>query len=143
MTSDPLDPAIEAKVRASFARQSLMTTIGAEMGALTKGSAQISVDVGEEFKQQQGVAHGGLIFSIADSAAGYAALTLMPFENDVMTAEVKINYLSAGVGRLLAEGRVLKAGRRLVIVTGDVWAINDGLRKHVAVLQGTMVPVAG
>ena len=129
-------------MRESFARQSLMSSIGAEMGVLAKGEATISADVLDGFKQQQGFAHGGLVFSLADSAAGYAALTLMPFENEVMTAELKINFLSAGQGKLIATGRVLKPGRRLIVVASDVWAENNGTRKHIAALQGTMVPVS-
>ena len=129
-------------MRESFARQSLMSSIGAEMGVLAKGEATISADVLDGFKQQQGFAHGGLVFSLADSAAGYAALTLMPFENEVMTAELKINFLSAGQGKLIATGRVLKPGRRLIVVASDVWAEHNGNRKHIAALQGTMVPVS-
>lgn len=140
--SDLLDPAIEAKARESFARQSMMSSLGAKLTGLAAGKAEITADVLESFKQQQGFAHGGLVFSIADSAAGYAALTLIPLENEIMTAEIKINYLSAAKGTLVAEGRVLKPGRRLLVVAADVWAINEGSRKHIAALQGTMIPVA-
>lgn len=140
--SDQLDPEIEEKVRESFAHQSMMTTLGAKLGALSNGRATITAEVNDDLKQQQGFAHGGLVFSIADSAAGYAALTLLSRGSEIMTAEIKINYLSAGQGTLIAEGRVLKSGRRLIVVCADVWAENDGVRKHVAVLQGTMIPVS-
>jgi uncharacterized protein (TIGR00369 family) len=128
-------------VRNSFANQAMMVSLGAKMTAVSLGQAEITADVSDAYTQQQGFAHGGLVFSIADSAAGYAALTMVPLENEIMTAELKINYLSAGKGRLIAAGRVLKPGRRLVVVAADVWAIDGETRKHVAVLQGTMVPV--
>ncbi len=120
----------------------MMGTIGAQMTEVSEGKATLSAPVLEGFKQQQGFAHGGLVFALADSAAGYAALTLLPLENEVMTAEIKINYLSAGQGTLVAEGRVLKPGRRLIVVAADVWTITGDTRKHVAALQGTMIPVS-
>ncbi|MEM9579938.1 MAG: PaaI family thioesterase [Pseudomonadota bacterium] len=119
-----------------------MTSIGAKMGDLTEGTAQILAPVSDGFTQQQGFAHGGLVFSVGDSAAGYAALSVMPLDTEVMTAELKINFLAAASGNLIAQGRVLKPGKRLVIVAADVWAVERGRRKHVAALQGTMVPVS-
>ena len=92
--------------------------------------------------QQQGAGHAGLAFSIGDSAAGYSALTLMPADREVMTVEMKINLMSPALGqRLLAEGRVIRAGRRIMVVAADIWAETGTARKHVAVLQGTMIPV--
>lgn len=112
------------------------------MGALARGTAELSAPVSTGFRQQQGFAHGGLIFSLGDSAAGYAALGLLPLDSEVMTAELKINFLAAASGTLIATGRVLKPGRRLIVVACDVWAEAKGTRTHVAALQGTMVPVA-
>lgn len=119
-----------------------MASIGAQMDSLGHGTARLGAQVLQGFQQQQGFAHGGLVFTLADSAAGYAALTLMPLEKEVMTGELKINYLNAAAHRLIAEGRVLKAGRRLIVVAADVWSVSpDNTRKHVAALQGTMIPV--
>ncbi len=133
----------ENRVRTSFAKQSMMASIGAEMVEVTQGSVTLSAPIGDGFRQQQGVAHGGLIFALGDSAAGYAALSVMEEGTEVMTAEMKINLLAPASGRLIAEGRVLKAGRRLVVVAADVWDESEtGSRRHVAALQGTMVPVA-
>ena len=85
-----------------------------------------------------------LAFALGDTAAGYAALSTMPEGVEVMTAEIKINLLAPGRGELLrATGRVLKPGRRLVVVTAEVHAIDAGAETLIAVLQGTMVPVAG
>ena len=92
--------------------------------------------------QQQGFSHAGLAWTIGDSAAGYAALSVLPAGAEVVTVEMKINLLAPAVGdRLVAEGRVLRAGRRIVVVAAEVWAETGGTRKHAATLLGTMLPV--
>ena len=138
----PATPETDARIRASFAQQAMMETIGATLEDVTQGQVVISARVQDQFRQQQGVAHAGLVFTLGDNAAGYAALSVMPPGVEVMTVEMKINMLAPGQGRLIAEGRVLKPGRRLVIVAADVWSEDaTGARKHVAALQGTMIPV--
>ena len=83
-----------------------------------------------------------MTFSLGDSAAGYAALTMLPMDNEVVTAEIKINLLAPAKGDLLiATGRVVKPGKRLCVVTSEVHAVENGASKLIAVLQGTMVPV--
>jgi uncharacterized protein (TIGR00369 family) len=143
MTASTNDADIAARIRDSFARQTMLASIGASILSVRPGHMALAAPVGAGFRQQQGFAHGGLIFTLGDCAAGYAALSVMPADVEVMTAELKINLLAPGRGRLVAEGRVLKAGRRLVVVAADVWA-EDGegaARRHVAALQGTMVAV--
>lgn len=136
------DDAIAARIRESFARQSMMASAGARLVAVAAGRVTLDGAVGDGFRQQQGFAHAGLVFALGDSAAGYAALTVMPEGVEVMTVEMKINLLAPGAGRLVAEGRVLKPGRRLVVVAADVWSEDAaGQRRHVAALQGTMIPV--
>ncbi|SPH24619.1 hypothetical protein DEA8626_03670 [Defluviimonas aquaemixtae] len=140
--TDTIDPAREAKVRESFGAQSLMTTFGAEMVAVAPGRCVIAAPVRENARQQHGAGHAGLTFALGDSAAGYAALTLMADGSEVMTAEMKINLMAPALGDcLIATGRVVRAGRRLTVVTAEVEAETDGKRKLVALLQGTMVPV--
>ena len=130
------------KVRASFARQSLMASFGAELIEAGEGRVVIAAPITPDVLQQQGAAHAGLTFALGDTAAGYSALTLMPGEAEVMTAEMRIHLLRPAFGdRLLAEGRVVKPGRRLFVVAADVFAETGGERVHVAMLTGTMVPV--
>lgn len=136
------DPETEARIRDSFARQSLMASIGAELASVALGCVTITAPVLPGFRQQQGFAHGALVFALGDSAAGYSALSVLPKDVEVMTVEMKINLLAPGSGRLMAEGRVVKSSRRLVVVASDVWSIGDGTaRRHIAALQGTMIPV--
>ena len=134
--------AVEAKVRDSFGRQTMMQTLGATMQVVAPGRVVITAPIGAHVLQQQGAAHAGLTFAIGDSAAGFAALTLMPAEAEVMTVEMKINLMAPGIGdRLVAEGRVVRAGRRITVVTAEVRAEAGGAEKTVALLQGTMIPV--
>lgn len=133
---------IETRIRDSFARQTMMQTLGAEIESVAEGRVVITSPILPGSLQQQGAGHGGLTFSIGDSAAGYAALTVLPEGAEVMTVEMKINMMSPAIGeRLVAEGRVIRGGRRIVVVAADVFAEKDGARKHVAMLQGTMIPV--
>ncbi len=134
---------MEDRIRSSFARQSMMQTLGAEIASVSTGEVVITAPILPGSRQQHDVAHAALSFAIGDTAAGYAALTVMPEDHEVMTAEMKINLLAPGAGDILrATGRVIKPGRRLVIVTAEVHALTKGEEKLIALLQGTMVPVA-
>ncbi|MEM9798030.1 MAG: PaaI family thioesterase [Pseudomonadota bacterium] len=127
------------RIAASFARQGLMRTFGAEIREVAAGRVRLSAPVSEATSQQQGAAHAGLTFALADSAAGYAALTLIDDGMEVVTSEFRISLLTPGTGTLVAEGRVVRPGRRLIAVAADVWAGEV----HVATALGTMVPVPG
>ena len=130
------------RIKNSFAAQSMMATLGAELSEVSAGLVRISAPILAGTRQQQGFGHAGLTFSIGDSAAGYAALTLLPLDMEVVTAEIKINLLAPARGtRLIATGRVIKPGKRLSVVTAEVHAEEDGKQTLVAILQGTMVPV--
>ncbi|MDR9484119.1 MAG: PaaI family thioesterase [Sediminimonas sp.] len=133
----------QTRIRRSFAAQSMMKTLGAELTRIDPGHVVIEAPILPTVLQQHGAGHAGLTFSIGDSAAGYAALTMLPAESEVMTAEMKINLLAPATGeRLIASGRVIKAGRRLVVTTAEVHARGaDGSTRQIALLQGTMIPV--
>lgn len=133
---------IETRIRESFDRQTMMQTLGAELDSVAEGRVVITAPILPTSLQQQGAGHAGLAFSIGDSAAGYSALTMMADGAEVMTVEMKINLMAPAIGdRLVAEGRVVRAGRRIVVVAADVFAEVGGARKHVAMLQGTMISV--
>ena len=138
-----ITPEIEAKVRASFARQSMMVTLGAKLLDLGHGTARIAAPILPGSRQQQDAGHAALTFALGDSAAGYAALTMFEPEDEIMTVEMKINLLRPAVGnRLVAEGRVIKPGRRITVVAAEVFAETGGTRKQIALMQGTMIPVS-
>ncbi|MFD2739202.1 PaaI family thioesterase [Sulfitobacter aestuarii] len=130
------------RIYRSFAAQSMMETLGAKLSEVRSGQVRITAPILPGSRQQQGFGHAGLTFSIGDSAAGYAALTTMPLDMDVVTAEIKINLLAPARGDLLiATGRVIKPGRRLCVVSAEVHAVTAGDQVLIALLQGTMVPV--
>lgn len=140
----PKDPNFEARVRGSFARQGLMETLGASLAGVSPGRVEIVLAPSPAISQQHGFVHAGAVASIADSAAGYAALTLMPPGAGVLTAEFKINLVAPAVGeRLVARGRVVKAGRTLTLAQTDVVAEKEGQEKLVAVLTATLMTVEG
>ncbi len=133
---------IDPRVAASFGKQSMMTSLGAELVAASEGRCVIRAPRLAQFGQQHGAAHAAVAFALGDSAGGYAALTLMPQGQEVMTAEIKINLLSPAMGEgFEALGEVLRAGRRLTVIRAEVFALSGDMRKSIALLQGTMIGV--
>lgn len=140
----PPNPGYADRVRDSFARQGAMALIGAELSRLGPGECEIRLPYRPELSQQHGYFHGGIIGTIADSAGGYAAFTLMPADSSVLTVEYKMNLLAPGDGEaLIARGRVLKSGRSLVVVQVDVTAINAGRETHCATSLQTLMTMHG
>lgn len=137
-----MDQDARDRIAESFAAQTMMATLGAELAEVAEGAVTITAPILPGTRQQQGFGHAGLTFSIGDSSAGYAALTMLPLDREVVTAEIKINLLAPARGELLkAKGRVVKPGRRLCVVTSEVFAVDQGVETLIAILQGTMVPV--
>jgi uncharacterized protein (TIGR00369 family) len=134
---------IDARVRESFARQSIMTTLGAEIAAVRAGEVEIVLPFSDRILQQHNFIHAGAIATIADSACGYAALSVMPADAAVLTTEFKLNLLAPAKGeRLRAVGRVVRNGKKLVITLGEVFAEEDGgERKQVALITATMMVI--
>jgi uncharacterized protein (TIGR00369 family) len=140
----PKDPDYAERVRVSFGKQGLMDTIGASLVRVAPGEVEIALPVSPAASQQHGFVHGGAVAAIADSAAGYAALTLMPATAGVLTAEFKINFLAPASGeRLVALGRVAKGGRTLSVAQAEVFAERAGERTTVALLTATLVTIEG
>jgi uncharacterized protein (TIGR00369 family) len=133
---------IDARIRGSFARQTIMTTLGAEIAAVRAGEVEIVLPFSEKILQQHEFIHAGAVATIADTACGYAALTMMPREAAVLTTEFKINLLAPAKGeRLRAVGRVVRRGKKLVITLGEVFAEDGAARKQVALITATMMVV--
>jgi uncharacterized protein (TIGR00369 family) len=136
------DPNFEARVRASFALQGLMTNLGAKMVTVTPGEVVIELPYRDDITQQQSFVHGAAVAAIVDTACGYSALSLLPEGYDVVTVEYKINFVAPAVGeKMTARGRVTKAGKILTVCSGDCHALRDGKEKLVATLQATMMAV--
>ena len=132
------------RIRASFAKQGFMATIGATLNAVSPGSVEVALQPAASISQQHGFVHGGVVSAIADTAAGYAALSIMPSGTGVLTTEFKINFVAPAAGdRIVARGRVVKAGRTLVLTQTDVFAERGGEEKLIALLTATMMVIQG
>ncbi|MGL5115867.1 MAG: PaaI family thioesterase [Beijerinckiaceae bacterium] len=128
------------RISESFARQTIMSTLGATLAEVEAGRVVIALAHAPHICQQHGFLHAGVVSTILDSACGYAGLSLMPEGSAVLTAEFKINLLTPAKGqRFLAEGRVVKAGRTLTIAQGEVVAIDGQKRTTVAIMTATLV----
>jgi uncharacterized protein (TIGR00369 family) len=138
-----LDPQAEERVRASFARQQAMVTIGASVAAVRAGEVEIVMPFSERFTQEHGFTHAGIITMLCDTACGFAALSLMPADAAVLTTEFKVNLLSPAKGeRFVALGRVVRPGKTLMVCLGEVFAEEGAKRKQVALMTATMMAVA-
>jgi uncharacterized protein (TIGR00369 family) len=144
VANEPLRADVEERIRSSFARQGLMQTLGATIGAISPGLVEIAIRPDPSISQQHGFVHAGAVTAIADSAAGYAALSLMSPGTGVLSTEFKINFLAPAVGdRIVARGRVVKAGRTLTVAQTEVFAETGGQEALIALLTATMMTVAG
>jgi len=143
-TLTPRNPDFAARVRDSFGRQGAMTLIGAELTRVEPGAVDIAVRFRPDLAQQHGYFHGGIVGMIADSAGGYAAFSLMPADSSVLTVEYKINLLAPAHGeRLIARGRVSRAGRTLTVAQVEVAVIRDGQETLCATALQTLMAMAG
>ena len=129
-----------ARVRASFDRQGMMTTLGVEVTAVGPGRVEMSLPHDNRFTQQHGFLHAGAVASVLDTACGYAAYSVMPPESAVLTATYTVNLLAPAAGeRFTITGEVVRAGRTLVVCRGEAFA--DGDKRPFAVMQATMTAV--
>ncbi|AJZ74814.1 PaaI family thioesterase [Pandoraea apista] len=135
----PLDGAIAAKIRASFDKQGVMTNWGAQLTHLADGHCEISLPFSDKVNQQHGFFHGGVIGAIADSAGGYAGYTRLSPDQELVTAEYKLNILAPGKGdTLVGRGQVVKAGRTLIVTTAELFVIDNGKWTLCALMQQTL-----
>jgi uncharacterized protein (TIGR00369 family) len=124
MLDSPQETAADltARIRRKLERQHFMHLIGADLTRIEPGRIEAELVLGQQHQQQRGFAHGGLVATMADLAAGFAAVTLVPDGVGVVTSDLKVSYLNPGVGtRMKAIGWVLKAGRRLHFCEAEVW----------------------
>ncbi len=134
---------LHARVLASLERQGLMHHLGVRLLRVEPGLCELALSYSDKVTQQQDGFHGGAMGALADIAGGYAGLTMAPEGMEVATVEYKINFLAAFQGgELRATGRVVKAGRRIIVTTAEVVHVDaDGKRNACAVMQQTLVPV--
>jgi len=131
-----------ARVRASFDRQAMMTTLGVEVTAVQRGKVVMSLGHDERLTQQHGFLHAGAVTAVLDTACGYAAFSVMPADAAVLTVSFTVNLMAPAAGeRFTITGEVVRAGRTLVVCRGEAFA--DGSDRSFAVMQATMTAVYG
>jgi len=141
----PADEHFAERVRASFARQPAMTTIGATLVRVAPGEVEIQMPFGAHITQQHGFIHGGILGTALDSACGFASLTLMPADAGILTIEYKLNLLAPGRGEWFRFiGRVRKAGRTITLADADAIAVEaSGRERLIATMTATEMTITG
>src|SRR5215216_1090936 len=121
-----LNPSFAEEINLSFAKQTIMGLIGAELARVEPGIVEISLPYRADLAQQHGYLHAGIVTTIADSACGYAAYSLMPPNSEVLSVEFKVNLLRPAKGQAFsAVAEVVKAGKTLTVVRADVFALDN------------------
>ena len=143
MSENPNVMDLFKRIEASFLRQGMMQNLGARLLRAEPGLCEVCLPYSDRVTQQQGSFHGGAMGALADIAGGYAALTAAPPDMEVTTVEYKINFLASfSGGELRAMGRVVKAGKRIIVTTAEVTHVDaSGKQTACAVMQQTLVPV--
>jgi len=139
MTPTP-DPLFAERVRASFTRQNAMALIQATLPVIEHGRTEIHLPHWGGVEQQHGFVHGGVVGMIADSAGGYAAMTMVPATASVLTVEYKMNLVAPADGEMLiARGQVVRSGRTLIVTQAEVFAVKDSHETLCALMQQTIM----
>lgn len=134
----------QARTRASFAAQAAMATLGIRLDAIRPGEVRLSMPFRPDLTQQHGFLHAGIVTSAMDTAAGFAAYSLMPEDAGVLTIELKTSLMSPGRGaRFEFVGRVIKPGRSIVFTEATAHAIDGDARREIARLSASMMVVQG
>lgn len=120
------NPEFEQDIRLKLERQEFMKLVGFEVTKIEVGRVEGELNLTQQHRQHKGFAHGGLIATLADIVAGFAAVSLVPKDHQVVTAELKVSYFHPGVGdKLLARGYVIKPGRKLNFCEAEVYVMKE------------------
>jgi uncharacterized protein (TIGR00369 family) len=140
---EAVNPSFAKEVNESFARQSMMSLIDAQLTRVEPGRVEITLPFRGDLTQQHGYLHAGIITTIADSACGYAAYSLMPPDADVLSIEFKINLLRPGKGEtFVARAEVIRPGKTVSVARADVFAVTKQNELLIATMQATMMRLA-
>ena len=135
-----INPSFADEITQSFAKQTIMGLIGAELTRVEPGIVEITLPYRADLAQHHGYLHAGIVTTIADSACGYAAYSLMPPNSEVLSVEFKVNLLRPAKGETFkAVAEVVKAGKTLTVVRADVFGVDGDRRELVATMLGTMI----
>lgn len=137
------NPLFANEIEQSFEKQTIMGLIGAQLARVEPGLVEITLPYRADLAQQHGYLHAGIVTTIADSACGYAAYSLMPPDSEVLSVEFKVNMLRPAKGKTFsAVAEVVKSGKTLTVVRADVFGVNEDRRELVATMLGTMISLS-
>ncbi len=141
----PANPDFLKRTAESFERQQVMKTLGIRIVRADAGFVELEMPYAEEFTQQHGFLHAGIVSTALDSACGYAAFSLMSADAAVLTIEFKINLMAPASGeRFLFRAEVTKPGRTISVADGRAYAVKaDGAEKLIATMTATLMAVVG
>lgn len=140
MKFTPKDSEFAERVNASFARQKFMSTLNATLHKVEPGFCEIHIPYRVDLTQQHSFFHAGIVGTVADNSAGYAAFSLMDKTSSILAVEFKLNLISPADGELLiGRGYVLRYGKTLTICRSDVFSLKRGAEKLCAASQSTMM----
>jgi uncharacterized protein (TIGR00369 family) len=140
MSQHEIDPQKLERARSAFAAVPYAKFLGLQLGAVRQGEVSIHLDIRDELKQNQGVVHGGAIASLIDTASAFAVLTQIDLSERVTTTDLTIHYLRpATSGRMIATARTVRGGRRLFVLSIDVF---DEENAHIATAITTYIKIA-
>jgi uncharacterized protein (TIGR00369 family) len=138
------DPNFQVRIKKRFQAQGLRGHLGAGLVSVSPGTCEIELPFSDAVSQQHGFFHGGIIGTIADTAGGYAAFTLMDADDGILTVEYKINMMAPASGELLiGRGQVLRSGRTLTVSQAEVSVVKDGKETVCAAMQQTLMRIVG
>ena len=137
----PRNPSFAEEIKQSFSKQTIMSLIGAELSRVEPGIVEITLPYRADLAQHHGFLHAGVVTTIADSACGYAAYSLMPPKSEILSVEFKVNLLRPAKGEVfLAAAEVIKSGKTLTVARADVFGLDQGGRRElIATMLGTMM----
>ena len=139
---EPRNTDYEQMVRTSFGKQGFMNFLGGNLEIVEPGFCQIRIPYSENLSQQHGFFHGGIVGTLVDNAGGYAAFSLMEAGDGILTVEYKVNLMAPAAGEeLVVRADVLRPGKTLTVCQANVYAVKDGIEKHCAVGQITLMGI--
>lgn len=126
MTGEKLTAAQTRRIQKAVASVPYAHLLGIELDEISPGTATLGLEVRKELTQNHGVIHGGAIASLIDTAMAFAIISLLAPQEKVTTVDLTISYLRpVTAGRMTARAKVLRSGRRLFVVSADLFS-DDG-----------------
>lgn len=124
-------------------RRGFIKYCGIHASKIEKGIFESTLKIGENHKTQDNFIHAGLIATMSDHTAGYAAYTLVPDNIRILTIEFKINFLKPAYGNTLkCKSEIISKGRQIIVAQSTVFDIRDNYEKMVSKSTFTLMAIA-